>query len=202
MDLETHIRQSLTDARDDLKTLLEDHAASDRLADLARRIADCFEAGGKVLLCGNGGSACDAMHAAEEFTGRYRDDRRPLPAIALTDPGHITCTANDYGFERVFSRAVEALGRPGDILIALSTSGNSENVLRAVEAASALGITTAAFLGKDGGRLRGRCDLEWIMPGGTADRIQELHMLSLHVLIEAVERLVVPENYRHTDARL
>lgn len=162
----------------------------DLAADL---IAQSLSAGGKVLACGNGGSACDAMHFCEELTGRYRKDRPALAAISLTDPGHLTCVANDYGYDHVFARGVEALGRAGDVLVALSTSGNSANVGRAVEAAKARDVRTIALLGKDGGALAGASNLQWIVPGvpaeaPTADRIQEIHMLILHALVEGVER--------------
>lgn len=154
----------------------------------AERVVGCFEREGKVLICGNGGSLCDAVHFAEELTGRFRKDRRALPAIALADAGHLTCVANDYGFEQVFSRGVEALGRKGDVLIALSTSGNSVNILRAVETAKGKGLHTVALLGKGGGKLRGMCEIEIAVPGETADRIQELHMLMLHTIVELVEK--------------
>ncbi|MFI4915670.1 MAG: D-sedoheptulose 7-phosphate isomerase [Phycisphaerales bacterium JB060] len=162
----------------------------DLAADL---VAESLAEGGKVLACGNGGSACDAMHFCEELTGRFRKDRRPLAAVSLTDAGHITCVANDYGYDEVFARGVTALGRTGDVLVALSTSGNSANVVRAVEAARSAGLRTIALLGRDGGKLAGVCDLEWIVPGvptvaPTADRIQEIHMLVLHALVEGVER--------------
>lgn len=158
-------------------------------------IARAFRSGNKALICGNGGSSADAMHFAEELTGRFRAERPALPAIACTDPGHITCAANDYGYDRVFARWVEALGVKGDVLIVLSTSGNSRNILAAVEAADARGLTTVALLGKDGGRLKGRCAHEWIAPGSFADRIQEIHMLVLHTLIEGVEREMYPDLY-------
>ncbi len=145
--------------------------------------------GHKVLICGNGGSACDAAHFAEELTGRFRVDRPPLAAIACTDAGHITCTANDYGFDQVFARWVTALGGAGDVLIVLSTSGNSPNLVEAIRAARARGLTTIALLGRDGGKLRGACDHQILVPGATSDRIQELHMLILHVLVEGIERL-------------
>jgi D-sedoheptulose 7-phosphate isomerase len=161
-----------------------------RVEAIAGRLAACLKAGGKVMVCGNGGSLCDAAHFAEELTGRFRADRRPLAALAIADPGHLTCVSNDYGFEHVFSRAVEGLGRPGDVLVVLSTSGNSRNVVRAVESARRAGLSTVALLGKGGGELRGMCDEELLAPGGTSDRIQELHMLVLHILVERVEGLL------------
>jgi D-sedoheptulose 7-phosphate isomerase len=186
---------ALRAAQTALDALLQDPARLESIERFATLLSDRFKAGNKVLACGNGGSACDAMHFCEEFTGRYRQDRPPLPAIALTDPAHITCVANDFGFEHVFSRAVKALGKVGDILVLLSTSGNSPNILRAAEAAKESGVTTVALLGKGGGRLKGRCDHEILVPGDTADRIQELHMLILHAVIEGVERDLFPENY-------
>jgi D-sedoheptulose 7-phosphate isomerase len=181
------LRRALENSRTLLDTFLADDESLARLDRAADLLAETFAAGGKVLACGNGGSACDAMHFCEELTGRFRGDRPPLAAIACIDPGHITCVGNDYGFEEVFSRWVHALGRPGDTLVLLSTSGNSENVVRAAAAGKAGGLRTIALLGKDGGRLAGQCDIEWIVKGATADRIQEVHMLILHTLIEGVE---------------
>jgi len=177
---------SLRQARDVLDELLAGDAAQ-RLGAISSAVAACLRAGQKVLACGNGGSACDAMHFAEELTGRFRADRPALAALACTDPGHITCTANDYGYDEVFARWVKALGRPGDVLIALSTSGNSPSVVRAVRAAAERGLVTVALLGRGGGALRGVCTHELIVPGDVADRVQELHMLALHAVIEAVE---------------
>ncbi len=150
-------------------------------------IANCFKSGGKALSCGNGGSMADAMHFAEEFSGRFREDREPYPAIALSDPTHLTCVANDYGFEHVFSRQVQALGKPGDILLVLSTSGNSPNVLKAAEVARLKQVTVIGMLGKGGGKLAHLCDLHLHAPGYGSDRIQEIHMMALHIIIEAVE---------------
>jgi len=164
----------------------EDHAS--RVRKLATMVAASVRGGGKVLICGNGGSLCDATHFAEELTGRFRADRPAIPAIAIAEPGHLTCVANDFGFDRVFARGVEALGRAGDTLILLSTSGNSANIVAALEAGTRAGMTTAALLGKSGGALRGRCDLEIIAPGETSDRIQEIHMLVLHTVVQLVEK--------------
>ncbi len=152
---------------------------------VARSIRD----GGKLLIAGNGGSLCDAMHFAEELTGQFRGKRRALPAIALSDPGHISCTANDMGYADVFSRAIEALGKSGDVFIALTTSGNSPNILKAVEAAKEIGLVTISFLGKGGGKLLGKSDLEWIVDGFRySDRIQEAHMTAIHIIVELVEK--------------
>lgn len=166
-----------------------------KTADVADLLVATFGSGNQVLVCGNGGSACDAMHFAEEFTGRYRKERRPLPVLSLTDSSHITCVANDYGFDYIFSRGVEAFGREGDVLVAISTSGNSANVIEAVRVAKEKKMKTVAFLGKDGGQLMGQCDVEFVVPEKTSDRIQEVHMMILHVVIEAVERGMFPENY-------
>ncbi len=163
---------------------------------VAKELADVFTKGNKVLICGNGGSNCDALHFAEEFTGRFRGDRKALPAIAISDSSHITCVGNDYGFDYIFSRGVEAYGKDGDMFFGISTSGNSPNVIKAVEAAKKLGMKTCVLLGKDGGKLKGMCDYEFIIPGKTSDRIQEIHMMILHIIIEGVERIMFPENYR------
>jgi D-sedoheptulose 7-phosphate isomerase len=158
---------------------------------VASLIADCFRSGHKLLICGNGGSLCDAMHFAEELSGFYREKRPALPAIALADPGMMSCVGNDVGYEWVFSRGVEAYGQPGDILVVLTTSGNSSNLLPAVQAAKARGLTTVAFLGKTGGKLKGVADLEWIVTGFRwSDRIQEAHMTAIHIIIEQIEALL------------
>lgn len=162
---------------------------------VAKELADVFTKGNKVLICGNGGSNCDALHFAEEFTGRFRGDRKALPAIAISDSSHITCVGNDYGFDYIFSRGVEAYGKEGDMFFGISTSGNSPNVIKAVEAAKKLGMKTCVLLGKDGGKLKGMCDYEFIIPGKTSDRIQEIHMMILHIIIEGVERIMFLENY-------
>jgi len=190
-----HVRQAFDDLNTCLNQFINDEENFQRICDLGEAMADAFSNGKKVLIAGNGGSHCDALHFAEEFTGRFRKERKALPAIALGDGAHITCTANDYGFEYIFSRMVEAYGQEGDIFIGLSTSGNSENIIKAMESSEASKVTTVGLLGKNGGKLKGRCDYEWIVPGQTSDRIQEIHMAILHILIEVVERKLFPENY-------
>lgn len=171
-----------------LRSFVDDESTDARLDRGVRLLTDTLRSGGKVLACGNGGSMTQAMHLCEELTGRFREEREPLAAIACTDGGHLSCTANDYGYDEVFARWVTALGRDGDALVAFSTSGDSENVVRAVAAAKRAGVRTIALLGKGGGRLAGACDVELVCPGETSDRIQEVHMVVLHCLIEGVER--------------
>ncbi len=154
-------------------------------------ISRCFGAAGKILLAGNGGSLCDAMHFAEELTGFYRQKRPALPALALSDPSHMSCVANDVGYDQVFSRGVEALGKPEDIFIVMTTSGNSSNLVKAVSTAKEKGLYTIGFLGKSGGLLKGQCDLEWIVNGFLySDRIQEAHMAAIHIVIEQLEKML------------
>lgn len=178
-----------------LKDFIEREEKEKVTEKIATDLAKIFENGNKVLICGNGGSNCDALHFAEEFTGRFRKERKALPAIAISDSSHITCVGNDYGFDYIFSKGVEAYGKSGDMFIGISTSGNSGNVIKAVELAKSMGMKTVALLGKDGGKLKGRCDYEFIIPGETSDRIQEIHMMILHIIIEGVERIMFPENY-------
>lgn len=158
------------------------------IENIANLLVGKLSQGGKILIAGNGGSLCDAVHFAEELTGFYRKNRRALAAIALADPGHMSCVGNDLGFDYVFSRAVEALGKKEDVLVVLTTSGNSQNLVFAIEAAKKLGLITVAFLGKDGGKIRGMCDFEWIVKGFRySDRIQEAHMAAIHIILEMVE---------------
>lgn len=157
----------------------------------AEALACCFRKKGKILIAGNGGSLCDASHFAEELTGFFRKKRRALPAIALGEPGHLTCVGNDIGFEHVFSRAIEAYGEEGDIFIGLTTSGNSPNLVNAFEQAKESGLKTIAFLGKGGGKLKGVADLELIIESfATSDRIQEAHMTAIHIVIEIMEEIL------------
>lgn len=162
---------------------------------MAQELAQAFIRGNKVLACGNGGSACDAMHFCEELTGQYKKKRKALPALSLLDASHLTCVANDYGFDSVFQKGVEAFGQAGDVLLAISTSGNSANILKAVKYAQKEGLVVVALLGKDGGKLKGKADLEIIVPAMETEYIQEIHIKCIHTLIEAVERILFPELY-------
>ena len=159
----------------------------------AHMISECFKKGGKIIIAGNGGSLCDAMHFAEELSGQYREARPALPAMALSDAALMSCTANDYSYEKVFSRGVEAFGRPEDIFIGLTTSGNSPNIIEAVKTAKRMNMQTIAFLGKTGGLLKGMCDLELMIEGFYySDRIQEAHMTAIHIIIEIIEEIMMP----------
>lgn len=193
--MKSQLQLAFKNAVNVLANFSENKHNMEKMVQISGLLAEVFQNGNKILICGNGGSACDAMHFAEEFTGRYRKDRRALPVIHLLDPSHITCVGNDYGFDEIFARGVEAFGKKGDWLIGLSTSGNSKNIIQAFQMAKTLGINTFALLGKAGGQLKGMCDHEFIIPAETADRIQEVHMTILHILIEGVERLLFPEHY-------
>ena len=158
-----------------------------KINEMIEMVRTAFNDGNKIILCGNGGSTCDAMHIAEEFTGRFDADRKPYPAISLSDAAHITCTANDYGFDAIFSRGVEAYGKPGDILIGLSTSGNSTNVVRALEKAKILKMKTIGFTGESGGKLAEYCDILIKVPSTNTARIQEAHIMFGHMLLRGIE---------------
>ena len=190
------VRASLEEAGATLAAFLADPECLEgveRFVDLAH---GTVTSGGLLMSCGNGGSMCDAMHFAEEWTGRFRADRRAIAAVAFSDPSHLTCIANDFGYDQVFAREVEAYGKRGDLLVALSTSGNSPNVLRAVETAKRLGVHTVGLLGKGGGELLPLVDVPIVVPRAeTSDRIQEVHIKVLHIAIEAVERRLFPDNY-------
>jgi len=188
MDSPQRIRQHFEEARDVLAAFLSDSASLNALGRAGDLLVDAMRSGGKVISCGNGGSMCDAMHFAEELTGRYRADRLALPAIAISDPSHLTCVGNDHGYEFVFSRFVEAMGQPGDVLLAISTSGNSPNVVRAAQVAKDGGMMVVGLTGKDGGALAPLCDAEVRVPwDGYADRIQEVHIKCIHALIDHIE---------------
>lgn len=190
MALQDMVRAELTEAATVLEKVLADETLLNTVVAAAELLAARFKDGGKVLACGNGGSHCDAMHFAEELTGRFRENRPGLPAIAISDPSHLSCVGNDYGYEYVFSRYVEAVGQAGDVLFGLSTSGNSGNIIRAVETAKAKGMKVILLTGKDGGKLAGQADVEVRVPHfGYADRIQEIHIKVIHSIILMVEKL-------------
>lgn len=193
--MKNNIERSLKESAKNFVDFASDKNNTKIIEQFSNIIASAFKNGKKVLICGNGGSTTDAMHFAEELTGRFRKERRALPVISLTDPSHITCVANDYGFEEVFARGVEAYGKEGDVLIAISTSGNSQNVINAVKKATDNKVITFGLLGKDGGELNEKCDLQIIATGKTTDRIQEIHIAVLHIIIETTERILFPENY-------
>ena len=188
-------RQSLGEAQVCLARFLDDPQNLELCDQFSRRLLDVARAGGNVFTCGNGGSHCDAMHFAEELTGRYRRDRRPLGALALGDASHVTCVSNDYGFEHIFARQLGGLARRSDLVIGFSTSGNSPNLLNAFATARERGVYSVALLGKGGGKLREKADLAIVVPGETSDRIQELHIKIVHIVIETLERELFPENY-------
>ena len=188
------IKNSAKEAIQAIQTLSSE-SSLDFLERLSEMIAQTYALGGKLLIAGNGGSLCDAMHFAEELTGFFRAPRCALPAIALADPGHMSCVANDLSFDAVFARGIEAHGKREDLFIALSTSGQSNNLVLALLKAKKLGLKTAAFLGRGGGKTKGIADLEWIVPHfGHSDRIQEVHMAAIHIVIEQVESRVIKES--------
>jgi D-sedoheptulose 7-phosphate isomerase len=185
------IRAELEQAAQVLHDFLQNELTHEAIAKAAGLMAGSIKQGGKIISCGNGGSHCDAMHFAEELTGRYRDNRPSLPAICVSDASHITCTGNDYGFEYIFSRYMEGLGRAGDVMLGISTSGNSANIIRAAEAAKARGMHVVLLTGKDGGKLAPLADVEIRVPHfGYADRIQEIHIKVIHIMILLIEKMV------------
>jgi D-sedoheptulose 7-phosphate isomerase len=186
------IAQELNEAQQVLQNFLSDEKNISHIHAAATLMADALKSGKKIISCGNGGSHCDAMHFAEELSGRYRGDRRSLAAIAISDPSHISCVSNDYGFDFVFSRFIEGLGNEGDVLLGISTSGNSTNIINAVEAAKAKGMKVVILSGKDGGKLAGKADVEiCVSHFGFADRIQEIHIKVIHIFILLIEKIVI-----------
>lgn len=191
-----NIRASLMDAKTALDRLINDDASLATIASAAELLLKAFAHRGRVFSCGNGGSMCDAMHFAEELTGRFRQDRPGLAATAISDPSHISCVANDFGYDQVFARYIEAHGRPADVLLAISTSGKSPSILNAARSARLLGIPVIGLTGSPGSALEALCDVCICTPGGEfADRVQELHIKVIHILIELVERALHPSNY-------
>ena len=187
--IEQTILTELEESSAVLRNFIEQETKESSISKAAEFITKSLKNGGKVISCGNGGSSCDAMHFAEELTGRYRENRKELPAIAISDSSHISCVANDYGYKFIFSRYVEALGNKGDVLLAISTSGNSENVLEAVKEAKNKGMYVIALTGKDGGKLLPLADVCINVPHvGYADRVQEVHIKIIHILILLIEQ--------------
>ena len=183
------IRNELNQAIDVLTNFVSNDENLKQIQQASVLIADSFKQGGKVLSCGNGGSHCDAMHFAEELTGRFRDNRPSYPAIAISDVSHISCVGNDYGFDAIFSRYVEGVGQKGDVLLGISTSGNSTNVIKAIEAAKQKGMKIITLTGKDGGKMNGLADVDIRVPHfGYADRVQEIHIKVIHILILLIEK--------------
>ena len=193
----TDVKAALLDAQKALEALLANEEALNAIDAAGQLMADTIAAGGKILSCGNGGSLCDSMHFAEEMTGRYRLNRPGYAAIAISDPSHMRCVGNDYGYEEVFARYTQAVGRPGDVLLAITTSGTSKNILKAVEAAKANGMKVVGMTGRAGSPLAEMADIAIVTPSGSAyaDRVQELHIKAIHIMIELVERRLAPENY-------
>ena len=191
-----NVLAALNDARDALDALISNEKTLDAVVAAANLMADAVEGDGKVMSCGNGGSLCGAMHFAEEMTGRYRSNRRPYAALAISDVSHMACVGNDYGYEDVFSRYVEAHGRRGDVLLAITTSGTSRNVLKAAEVARRKGVKVVALTGRDATPVTELADVAIVTPAGRwADRVQELHIKCIHILIELIERRLDKQNY-------
>jgi D-sedoheptulose 7-phosphate isomerase len=187
MTLKEQIKQEFSEATDILKAF-QTEENFEKIEQAIILMSKALENGNKIISCGNGGSMCDAMHFAEELSGRFRNNRKGLAAVSISDPSHISCVANDYGYDFVFSRYLEALGQPGDILLGISTSGNSQNVILAVDKAKELGISSIVLTGKDGGKLARLADLEIRAPHSTyADRAQEIHIKVIHNLILGIE---------------
>lgn len=193
--MQEYISTSLNEAQTVLKEFISNENNLKLIEDSVSEMVNSFKGNGRVLSCGNGGSMCDSMHFAEELTGRFRKERAALPALSISDPSHITCVANDYGYEYIFSRYVEAFMQQGDTLVAISTSGNSQNVIEAVKAAQKKGCKVIGLLGKDGGKLKDMVDFPLVIPSKVSDRIQEVHIKIIHIFIEGIERSLFPENY-------
>jgi D-sedoheptulose 7-phosphate isomerase len=193
MDGISQVKANFAEAVHVASRFIDDDQNVESIVRAATLMSEAIAGGGKIISCGNGGSMCDAMHFAEELSGRFRSDRRALPAVAVSDASHLTCTANDYGFESVFSRFVEALGCKGDVLLAISTSGNSANVVKAAEIAKLQGMSVVGLTGKSGGLLTEVCDVNICVPhSGYADRIQEVHAVVIHTLIQLIEQSICP----------
>lgn len=183
------IKKSFLEAQHVLEEFISDEGNFDKVQMAGDLLVEMFRNGGKVFSCGNGGSLCDAMHFAEELTGRFRNDRPALSALAIADASHLTCVSNDMGYEAVFGRYIEALGKPGDVLFAISTSGNSGNVLEAIRVAREKQMKVIGLTGKTGGQMKELCDVSIVVPWKEySDRVQEIHIKIIHILIEYIEQ--------------
>lgn len=190
------IKEALIEAQTALQALIANEEAILAIDSASNAMAQAIQNGHKILSCGNGGSLCDSMHFAEEMTGRFRQDRPGFAAIAIADASHMSCVGNDYGYEEVFARYVSAVGQKGDVLLAITTSGTSKNVLKAVVAAKQKGMVVVGLTGKALSPLAQEADIAIVTPAGRwADRVQELHIKCIHIMIEQVERLLAPQNY-------
>ncbi|MDD4973387.1 MAG: D-sedoheptulose 7-phosphate isomerase [Bacteriovorax sp.] len=189
------IAESLQEAQKVLNKFVSDQTNLENINSAISMMVESYKNNGRIFSAGNGGSMCDAMHFAEELTGRFRKERAPLPAMAINDASHLTCVSNDYGYEFIFSRYIEAWGNKGDVLLAISTSGNSKNIILAVEAAKKKGMKVVGLLGKGGGALKDMVDVALIVDSAVSDRIQEVHIKCIHIFIEGIERNLFPENY-------
>lgn len=190
-----YIKNALNTAKSTLDSFIECENNITLIGEAISTFTTTLAMQGRIMSCGNGGSMCDSMHFVEELTGRFRKDRDPICAISMGDPSHITCVANDYGFDHIFSRNVQAWGRKGDTLLAISTSGNSPNIIKAVEMAKSKGIKTIGLLGKSGGQLKDMVDTALIIDSQVSDRIQEVHIKLIHIFIEGIERQLYPSHY-------
>ena len=192
MDL---IKNSFLEAQQVLEAFISDEKNLGQVKNAGDLLVDMFRQGGKVFSCGNGGSLCDAMHFAEELTGRFRHERAALPAIAIADPSHFTCVSSDMSFDSVFSKYLEAVGNRGDVLLAISTSGNSSNILQAIDTAHVKGMKVIGLTGKTGGKMKEKCDITIVVPWNKySDRIQEIHIKIIHILIEYIEQALFNTN--------
>ena len=195
-----HIKASLTEAKATLDAFLNDPQSLQSIAQAAQLLITAFANSGRAYSCGNGGSMCDAMHFAEELTGRFRLDRPGMAAVAISDPSYMSCVANDYGYDQIFSRFIQAHGRPGDVLLTISTSGKSPSILNAARAARDIGMHVIGLTGRPGTDLTALCEVCINAPAGRfADRVQEIHIKIIHILIELVERSIYPQNYAAVD---
>lgn len=189
------IKNSLLDSQDTIKNFLNSEENLNSISKAIDIMINSIKSNGRIMSCGNGGSMCDSMHFAEELTGRYRKDRAPIAAMSMGDPSHMSCVANDFGYQFVFSRLVEAWGQSGDTLLAISTSGNSKNIIEAVKKAKSRQMKVIGLLGKDGGELKSLVDVPIIIDHQLADRIQEMHIKIIHIFIEGIERSLYSDHY-------